>query len=218
MTEMNSGPEFSGLSLEAFTRGVAARTPTPGGGGVSALAGALAVSLAMMCGGFTRGKSGDAGREADIDRMLDEGERLRAALIALIDADAAAFAPVARAYALPKGDPDRRLAIARATAGAAEAPLEMIRSLVRVVLLLEEMGEKGSRMLLSDIACGGHLAAAALRSASVNVFVNTAALADRDLASALEAEADGCVAEYAPRAERLAAELTDRIRGRRAHG
>lgn len=214
MTETNPVPVLPELSLEAFTRGVAARTPTPGGGGASALVGALAASLAMMCGGFTRGKSDDAAREEDIERMIAEGERLRGTLLALIDADAAAFEPVARAYALPKEDPTRRSEIDRATAGAAEAPLEMIRSLAYVVMLLEEMGEKGSRMLLSDIACGAALAAAALRSASVNVFVNTTGLADRAFAAALEAEADDYLGEYVSRAERLAERITGLIRGR----
>lgn len=214
MAELDAGPVLPELSLEAFTRGVAARTPTPGGGGALALVGALAASLAMMCGGFTRGKSDDAELEADIERMIAEGERLRGALLALIDADAAAFEPVAAAYEIPRADPTRRARIDAATAGAAEAPLEMIRNLAHTVMLLEEMGKKGSRLLIADVACGAVLAAAALKSASVNVFVNTAALADRAFAFALEAEADDYLAEYVPRAERLAAAITDTIRGR----
>jgi formiminotetrahydrofolate cyclodeaminase len=99
-----------------------------------------------------------------------------------------------------------------ATKNACAGPVEMMRQICKAVELLEEMGEKGSRMLLSDVGCGALLCRAALEAASLNVFVNTKTLADRAFAEALEAECDGMLAEYCPRAEACAKGVMDHIR------
>ena len=76
------------------------------------------------------------------------------------------------------------------------------------------MGEKGSALLVADVGTGAHLARAALEAASLNVFVNAAALGDRACARELEDRCDGMLAAYVPRAEALARSVTDRVRGR----
>ena len=68
-------------------------------------------------------------------------------------------------------------------------------------LPLEELAEKGSRLLLSDVLCGAALCGAALVASSANVYVNTGTLGDREFAEELEAEADALIGEYAPRAQ-----------------
>ena len=88
----------------------------------------------------------------------------------------------------------------------------MMRQIAKAIELLEEMGEKGSRMLLSDVGCGALLCRAALEAASLNVFVNTKTLADRAFAESVEAECDALLAEYGPRAEACAAKVMAHIR------
>lgn len=190
-------------SCAGFAEALAAKTSVPGGGGAAAYAGALAAALCSMAGNFTVGKSRYAEHEEDVQRLLAEGERARTRLLELVEEDAAAFEPLSRAYGIPKDDPARADALEEATRAAIAPPLEMMRQAARVVELLEEMNEKGSRMLVSDVGCGAVLAAASLRAASMNVFVNTRALRDRAHAEAFEAEADELL-EYVARAKAVA--------------
>ena len=90
--------------------------------------------------------------------------------------------------------------------------MEMMRWIAKAIELLEELKVKGSKMLISDVACGAVMSAAAMRAAALNVFINTKSLQDRDLAAKLEAEADELLG-YVARAKVVADEITDYIRG-----
>ncbi len=200
-------------SCAGFAEVLAAKESVPGGGGAAALAGALGVALCSMVGNFTSGKKTYAAVEDDIQRMLADAEDVRVRLLELVDKDAAAFFPLSQAYAIPKEDPSRAETLEAATKSACAAPIEMMRQIARSVELLEEMGEKGSKMLVSDVGCGALLARAALEASSMNVFVNTKTLSDRAWAEAAESEVDELLREYIPRAEACAASVMHRIRG-----
>ena len=199
-------------SCESFAEVLAAKESVPGGGGAAALVGALGVALCSMVGNFTTGKKTYAAVEDDIQRMLAEGEEVRQALIDLVAADAEAFYPLSQAYAIPRDDPKRAEVLEAATKNACAAPVEMMRQICRAIELLEEMGQKGSKMLVSDVGCGALLCRAALEAASMNVFVNTKTLKDRAFAEQTEAECDAMLQEYAPRAEACASSVMGRIR------
>ena len=201
------------LSSAEFARALAAKRSVPGGGGAAALVGALAAALCSMVGEFTAGKKTYAAVEDDVQRMLAEAAEVRERLIELVELDAEAFEPLSRAYAIPKEDPSRAETLEAATKAACAAPFEMMEQIAHAIELLEEMGEKGSRMLVSDVGCGALLARAAIESASMNVFVNTKTLADRAWADELEGKCDALLAGYAPRAEALAKNVMSRIRG-----
>ena len=171
------------------------------------------MALGSMVGNFTTGKKRYADVEKDIQRMLADGEAIRLKLIELVEEDAAAFYPLSQAYGIPKDDPTRAEVLEEATKNACVAPLEMMRQIALAIELLEEMGEKGSKMLLSDVGCGALLCRASLEAASLNVFVNTKTLADRSFADAVESECDTLLDEYCPRAEACAAKVMARIRG-----
>lgn len=213
---MQERPEerLADKSCARFAEELAGRSPVPGGGGAAAYAGALAAALCSMAGQFTLGKRRYAAVEADVRRMVEQAGEVRRRLVELVDEDARGFLPLSRAYALPKGDPARPQAIQDATRLACEAPLAVMGQACRAIELLEEMGEKGSALLVADVGTGAHLARAALEAASLNVFVNAAALEDRACAKDLEARCDGMLAAYVPRAQALARSVTDRVRGR----
>ena len=193
---------LSTLSCDAFSEKLFSKEPVPGGGGAAALAGALAASLAGMVGNYTAGKKTYAAYEDDVQAALVSAEASRAALIALVDEDAAAFEPLSRAYGIPKGAEGREEALEEATKTALLPPLKMAREIAGLVDVLEALGEKGSKMLRSDVGCGAFLAAAALRCAAINVSVNTRSLADRDYAAEVDAEVAGLLAA-ADRADAL---------------
>lgn len=205
---------YTELSCEEFSDRLAARESVPGGGGAAALVGALGAALCSMAGSFTVGKPRYASVEDEVRALVDEAEDVRYRLLELVEEDAEGFAPLAAAYAIPRDDPSRAEVLERATEAAAMAPLAMVGECCRAVSLLERMGERCSRLLASDVACGALLVRAALGAASVNVYVNTASLADRAQAAAIESACEELVEEYVPRAERLAESVLEDIRGR----
>ena len=142
----------------------------------------------------------------------DRKHRSSLRLIELVEHDAAAFFPLSQAYGIPREDPTRADVLEEATKGACTAPVEMMERIAEAIELLEEMGQKGSRMLLSDVGCGALLCRAALEAASLNVFVNTKTLRDRSYAEKIEARCDALLAEYIPRAEACAAQVMGAIR------
>lgn len=203
---------FSHSGCNAFAEALAAKAPVPGGGGASALVGALGIALCSMAGNFTLGKKKYAAQEPDVRRMLADCEALRFRFLELIDADAQGFEPLSNAYAIPKEVPERSARIEEATLLACQAPLEMVACCGKALVLLEEMLEKGSRLLLSDVGCGALLCKAAMESAALNVFVNTATLTDRNTAAALEQQVDEALHTYLPMADRITAAVTAYIR------
>lgn len=199
-------------SCADFTAVLASRAPVPGGGGAAALVGALGTALCSMAGNLTLGKKKYAAAEEDIRRLLAEGESVRRRLLELADMDAAAFEPLSWAYSIPKDDPSRAEVLEAATLAACRPPMEMLEQTCRAVELLEEMLEKGSVMMVSDVGCGAACCRAALESAGLNVFINTRTLTDRNTARRLEEHADRLLADYLPRAERITKEVTRRLR------
>lgn len=200
-------------SCRDFAALLAAKESVPGGGGAAAYVGALSAALCSMVGNFTTGKKAYVQVEEDIRDLLQRSAVVRNRLLELVDEDAHAFEPLSRAYGIPKDDPSRAAKLEEATKGACVPPIEMMRQICRAIDLLEEMGQKGSKMLVSDVGCGALLARAALEAASLNVFVNTKALQDRTHALMLEAECDAMLASYGFKAEAIAADVMARIRG-----
>ena len=204
---------LTNLSCSDFAAILAAKESVPGGGGAAALVGALGTALCSMVGNFTTGKKTYAAVEDDVQRMLAGAEAVRLRLIDLVADDAEAFFPLSQAYGIPKDDPSRAATLEAATKNACKAPYEMMVEIAKSIELLEEMGTKGSKMLISDVGCGALFARAALEAASMNVFVNTKSFKDSDWAPELEAACDALLSEYIPRAEACAAGVMARIRG-----
>mgnify|MGYP002623009356 CR=1 FL=1 len=199
-------------SCKNFSELLASKSSVPGGGGAAALVGALGAALCSMAGNFTVGKKKYADVEDDIKRNLAETEKLREKLLELVDEDARAFTPLAEAYKIPKDDPKRPEIFEAATLNACKAPVEIIKSCAKIIELLEEMAEKGSKLLISDVACGAFLCRAAMESAATNVYINTSSLNDRDKANEIETEIDDILTEYCPRASDIAKKINEFLR------
>ena len=200
-------------SCADFAAVLASKAPVPGGGGAAALVGALGTALCSMVGNLTVGRKKYAQYEADVKRMLEKGAAVQERLLDLVDKDAEAFEPLSKAYSIPKDDPKHDETLEAATKFACEAPVEMMKACCEAIELLEEMLEKGSVTLVSDVGCGALCCAAALESASMNIFVNTTTLLDREAAAKLDDQADAMLREYMPRARKVADEVNRRLRG-----
>jgi len=201
-------------SCEKFAELLASKTPVPGGGGAAAVVGALSAALCSMAGNFTLGKKKYADVEDDIKIILEKAEKLRLNLLELVDEDARAFEPLSQAYSIAKENPERDEILERALLNACQPPLKMIENCAEIIILLEEMLTKGSKLLISDVGCGALLCRVAMESAALNVFVNTLLLKDRDEALKIETQTDKILNEYSSRASEVAYKVTKIVRGK----
>lgn len=192
---------FREKSLDAFTAELASGAPVPGGGGASALAGALAADLASMVTNLTIGKKRYQQYETELEEIRKEAEDLRTELLRLMDADAEAFLPLSKAYAIPKDAENRERIMDEALLKACEPPLAIMEACCRVIRLGERLTEIGSKIALSDVGVCAAFAWAALRSASYNVFINAKSLSCREDGETLNQKAEAMLKEYLPRAE-----------------
>lgn len=199
-------------SCHEFARQLSDKVSVPGGGGAAALVGALSMALCSMAGNFTVGKKKYAQYEDELQAILEEADKIRNILLELVEEDARMFEPLSKAYSIPKDDPDRGAKLQKATLDALEPPIQMMRTIKRVIELLERMEKIGSVIMISDVGCGASLAEAALKSASLNVFINTKSLEDRDKALEFETEADTILKEYSKRAIEVFENVDRRLR------
>lgn len=199
--------EFVNQSLTYFSEELASAAPVPGGGGAAALIGAIGASLGNMVGALTVGKKKYADVEEEIRELMREGETLRKELLSLIDKDAEGFAPLAKAYAIPKDDPDRDAVMEEALLAACAVPMQIMRACAGAIGLMEVFAKKGSRLAVSDAGCGAVACKAAMQAASLNVAINTKSMRDRDKAGALDAEAKSLLDTWIPKADAVFAEV-----------
>ena len=195
------------LSLKDFSELLASRAATPGGGGTSALVGALGVALGSMVGALTVGKPKYAAVEAEVKVLMERAEELRRRLLDCVDADAAAFQIVMDAYAVPKDAPERAAVLENALQKAACVPMEILALSCEAIELHQEMGKLGSVLALSDVATGVVFCWSAMYGAAVNVKVNTKSMQDRTYAEGLNARVDALMAQYWPIAEKVYEEV-----------
>jgi len=198
---------FSERSLDAFTKELSSAAPVPGGGGASALVGALGAALGSMVGNLTVGKKKYAQFEPEIREVMEKLEAQRQELLRLIEADADGFAPLQKAYAIPKEDPCRTMAMEEALSLACQAPLQMLDSIGKVTELLPVLAEKGSVLAVSDVGVAAECCCAAAKGAGLNVLINAGMMRDRELGDRLKAE----TLISMTRVEELSREVYDRV-------
>ncbi len=181
-------------TLEAFLASVAASTPTPGGGTVSAVVGALGVALARMAAGLARDKKGYEGVQPDLISLEVRALSVQERLLSLADRDSQAFEAVLAATRLPRGTDRERAsrveAMQAAYRHATEVPLETMEACVDALELAAIAVEKGNRGATTDAAVAVLLAEAGLRGASLNAKVNLASIQDGAFRTAAEAKMD----------------------------
>ena len=202
--------ELLNNSVKSFTEVLASKAPVPGGGGASALVGALGVALGDMVGELTVGKKKYADVEEDIKALMVCAQDLRVRLLECIDKDAVAFEPLSKAYGIPKDDPTRDEVMEKCLRDAAGVPFEILCLCCETIELQVDFAAKGSALAVSDAGTGVVFCKAALQGAAINVKVNTKAMKDREYAANIDAQ----VAERLEKYGKMADEVFDKVYGR----
>ena len=198
-------------NVDKFLADLASSAPTPGGGGAAALCGALGIALGNMVGSLTLGKKKYADVHEDIAELNAKAEALRAGFVALVDADAEAFAPLSRAYSIPKDDPARDEIMEPALLKAAEAPLEIMRKCAEALDLISGYAAKGSALAISDAGCAAALCGAAMEAAALNVKINTKSMKNRAVADNINAEMNELLQKYLALSQEIYNDVSGRL-------
>ena len=101
---MNTGS----YKIDDYLKEVASKAPIPGGGGASAVAGALSAALSSMVCNLTVGKKSYMAVEDDIKKILESMNSHIDSFLKLADKDAEVFYPLSQAYGFkPKDEKEK---------------------------------------------------------------------------------------------------------------
>ena len=197
-------------SVISFTEELASKAAVPGGGGASALVGAIGIALGDMVGELTVGKKKYADVEEDVKALMVKAQELRVKLLECIQKDAIAFEPLSKAYGIPKDDPTRGEVMEKCLHDAAQVPFEILCLCCEAIELQVDFADKGSVLAVSDAGTGVVHCKAALQGAAINVKVNTKSMTDREYAASIDKQVDERMAKYC----KMADEVFDKVYGR----
>ena len=199
--------DMTTASCREFVKVLASNEPAPGGGGAAALVGAIGTALGNMVGSLTVGKKKYAAVEAEIIALKAKCDDLQKQLLDQVEADEVNFLPLAKAYGIPKDDPNRDKVMEEATIIACSTPMHIMELCCEAIEAIAVFAEKGSRLAVSDAGCGAVCCKAALQAASLNVFINTKSLKNREVAEEMNAKANGMLDKYCAMADDIFASV-----------
>lgn len=193
--------------IEEFLDALSSKKPVPGGGGASALAGALGNALGQMVANLTIGKKRYADVEEEVKALLERMAGIQKDFMKLADRDEEVFAPLAAAYSLPTGTEEEKAhkdsVMEERLLDASLVPMEIMEKAVEMLDILDILAVKGSRMAVSDVGVGVQFIRTGLLGAVMNVYINTKSMKNRVKAEELNKRADELVAQGTARADRI---------------
>ena len=203
--------------IKDYLEFLSSKAPVPGGGGASALAGALGDSLGQMVVHLTLGKKRYAQAEQDMLNYERELKRLQQEFLMLADKDAEVFAPLAECYRLPSSTEEEKAykekVMEERLVQASYVPLEIMEKAAEMLGILKELAEKGSVMAVSDVGVGVQFARTAILGAVMNVYINTRSMKDRKRAEELNREAKRLTKEGTDAADRIYEKIVKQLQG-----
>lgn len=207
--------ELKSLAVDQLVAAVASGNPTPGGGSVGALCGALGAALTRMVCGLTLGREKFRDSWAELDPVAREATELEQRFLQLVQQDTDAYQAVLAAFALPKQTPqqqqERAQAVERAMQGAASVPLATLGAAAQLIGHCETAIRCGNPNTLTDAGVAAQVALAAARAAAYNVRINLGSIRDDAFSAAARAETDRRLAAVEQTAERCDRLVRERI-------
>ena len=204
------------MEMRIYLERLASKEPVPGGGGTSALGGALGTALGQMVANLTVGKKKYAAWEPEIISFLEQMEEFQRSFLELAARDEEVFAPLAQAYRLPADTEEERAEKARIMEErlweASQVPMEVMELSMQMLEILTELEEKGSVMAVSDVGVGVQFIRAALTGGAMNVFINTRAMKNRGKAEELNRQAEQMLEAGTQKADSLYEKVLARLR------
>ena len=197
--EKQAGKKLVDLTVTEFANETSRDSPAPGGGSVSALCGALGISLGAMVANLSADKRGWEDKTAEFSQWAEKAQAVKDELLFLVDEDTNAFNAIMTALQLPKATPEEKAVrsetLEKASIYATEIPLRTMQTAARSIDILEYMVKNGNPNSVTDAAVGLLCVKTALRGAYFNVMVNAKGLSTKDKASQMASEAKGIISK-----------------------
>ncbi|MBU1014157.1 MAG: glutamate formimidoyltransferase [Bacteroidetes bacterium] len=175
------------MNLEEFADETASESPAPGGGSISAYAGALGISLATMVANLSSHKRGWDERWEEFSVWAEKGQKIKKELLFLVDEDTRAFNKIMDAFGLAKATDEekaiRTQAIQDASKYAIEIPFRVMQKSFESMEVIKAMAEIGNPNSVSDAGVGALCARTAVMGAYLNVKINAAGIDDKAYAN-----------------------------------
>ena len=198
-------------TIQEFLDTLSSKAPVPGGGGASALAGALGSALGQMVANLTIGKKRYQEVEEEIKLLLEQLEAIKGEFLRLAAKDEEVFAPLAACYRLPSQTSEEKAykeqVMEENLLAATLVPIQVMEKAMEALKILKALGEKGSRMAVSNVGVGVQLVRTGLLGAVMNVYINTGSMKNREKAEELNHRAGRMVKEGSA----LADEIYDQV-------
>lgn len=198
-------------TLSGFLDELSSSSPAPGGGSVSALAGAIGASLLEMVCGLTIGKEKFKEHEEELIGIKSKAEELKEHCFALIEKDAGAFNKLMESYRMPKATDEEKAkrseAIAKANLEATEVPLETAQRCLEVLRHIFSVVAKVNPNAISDIGVGSLLAQSGIEGAALNVMINLPSIKDQ----AFKEESEKKIEEIKGEGRKLREEIMKKV-------
>ena len=207
---------FSTVPCNEFVEVLGSKAPVPGGGGASALVGAVGTALGNMVGALTVGKKKYADVEEEMKELMAKATTLQDELLHLIERDAEVFEPLSKAYGMPRETEEEKAEKARVMEivlkDACSVPMEIMEKCCEAIDLIVEFAAKGSALAISDAGVGAAFCKAALEGASLNVYINTKSMKNREYAEELNEKCDEMLAVYTVKADEIFQNVLGRLK------
>jgi methenyltetrahydrofolate cyclohydrolase len=207
---------FSTVGCHEFVEVLGSKAPVPGGGGASALVAAVGTALGNMVGSLTVGKKKYADVEAEMYALKAICDQLQKDFLTLIERDAEVFEPLSKAYAMPRETEEEKAEKARVMEivlkEACSVPMEIMEKCCEAIDVIEKFAAKGAAIAISDAGVGATFCKAALEGASLNVYINTKSMKNREYAEELNKKADEMLESYTKKAETIFQDVLKRLK------
>jgi len=195
------------LKINEFLDKLGSKDAVPGGGGAAALNASMGVNLCKMAANLPVGKKKYADVEAEMYDIIAECDKLSAEFVGLIQKDADGFLPLSKAYGLPTETEEQKKykeeILEKELVNAAAVPFEIMEKCARAIELSAIVAEKGSKLVVSDAACAINTCMSALKCASLNVYINTKYMKDKEKALELNQRADKLISDSSEVADKV---------------
>lgn len=194
-----------------FIDELSSKSPVPGGGGASALVGAIGIALGNMVANLTIGKKKYKEYEEEIKELLDEAKHLERELLEMVDEDAKCFMPLSKTYGLPSNTEEEKKykeeTMEKVLKEACEVPYRAAKTCYRAIKIHQSMVDKSSKIVISDIGVGVQCLRSCLLGSQLNVKINTMSMKDREYAEKISKE----VNEITDEGIRICDEVFERV-------
>ncbi len=185
---------LSELKFKEFCEKTASKDPVPGGGSVSAMAGAIAASLSEMVANLTLGRKGFESFDDEMKTIIKKSQDLKILLTEDIDRDSNSYDDVIKAFRMPKESEEDKVkrseAIQEATKHAAMVPLSVAERALEVIYLTEKVVNNGNPNAVTDGAVACMMARTAVLGALYNVKINLSSIKDQDFVNELSGKVE----------------------------